>query len=261
MPAASDLGEHLRAHFLRERSAVDRHPCAEDLLDYREGRLAAPEEEALRGHLAACPDCTALVLELSSMGPAVEAASRELAEEEVEAAWQRQLSRLGSRRRALRRSPPAGAFHWSWVMAASLALVSVLLGVLVSKQGQTIARLQEAQVNPPLVNLAPIGSLREGRSAPGELRFEPQAARAWVILNPEAELDFASYEVRIVAGGGREVLRLEDLSLSAGRNFRLEVPRGLLPSGEYRILLLGVRPNDRRALEEFALSVLPAPAP
>jgi hypothetical protein len=254
MPSSSDPSERLRTHFRKERSAMHRHPLPEQITAYHERRLSPDEMEEMRAHLAACPDCTAELLDLVDLveggGPAGSAISRT----DLDAAWQRHKPHLASLP-AHRDEGGGSPIHRPWPTVA-LGLAAALLAVIALAQWRTIAHLRQPQVNPPLINLVPVGSLRQGDEVVPELR--PSAKeRVWVILNPSIELDPAAiYAVEVVGPAGEAVLRFEDLQPSEAANFRLEIPRALLSPGSYQILLERGA-GEGRLVQTFALDVRP----
>lgn len=229
---------------------TDRHPAPERLVAYHERRLPPGEVEEMRTHLAACPDCTtqllALVELLDEQDEPVAAPTRD----ELDAAWQRQRARL-------RRTGPPRRRTW---VTASLGLAAALLAVVTLVQWRTIVQLRQPQVNLPLVNLEPAGSVRQEARNAGELRFPEEARRAWVILNPVAELKDSSYSVHFVAPDGEVVYRFESLQSSEAGNFRLEIPRDALKEGSYQVLLLRRGSGRSQIVEEYKLSVRLSPA-
>jgi|GEM_PF-1042022 len=261
MPSSSEPTEPLRAFFRQERRPFDHHPAPEQIVAYHERRLSPEETETFRAHLATCPDCTSQLLGLAELldGNATDdETAAELPRAELDAAWRRQRRRLfpvapapqpDRRRLSL---PP---LRRAWAAAASMGLAAALLAAVVAVQWQTIVRLKQPQVNPPLVNLVPMGSVRQGFPEIPVLNLPAKVERAWVILNPEGELDFSSYDAELRAADGRVVLRLADLRSSEAGNFRLEFPRALLAAGDYRIVLLGKRDGQRRTVGEFAFRV------
>lgn len=256
MPSSSDPTEQLRAHFRRERNTMDRHPSPEQIAAYHEQRLSPDAMEEMRAHLVTCPDCTAQLLDLAALFEAEEDPGAEISPVEMDAAWQRQQARLSPvppvvRLEERRASAP---LRRPWATAA-LGLAAALLAVIALAQWRTIAQLRQPQANPPLVNLTPSGSLRQGVERIPELRVPAEARRVWVILNPTVELDAASYDVEVVAPDGQVVLRLENLQGSEAANFRLEIPSDILRAGNHRILLTRGNAEDREVVEEFDLSV------
>ncbi len=261
MSSSSDPTEPLRAFFRKERQSVDQHPPPEQIVAYHEHRLSPEEMETFQTHLAACPDCTSQLLGLADLfeeDTAEDEPVSEMPHAELDAAWQKQRQRLFPAapatfpdRRQLNPPPPRRA---SWA-TASLGLAAALLAIVVAVQWQTIAHLKQPQVNPPLVNLVPIGSVRQGLQEIPELHRSESSERAWVILNPEGELDFSSYDAELRDSGGKLVLRLADLHSSKAGNFRLEIPRALLAEGKYRIVLFGKKAGRNRNVGEFAFRV------
>lgn len=264
MPSSSDPTEDLRTFFRNERQSFDLHPAPEQIVAYHERRLSPEEMERFRTHLVACPDCTSQLLGLAELldGDAGDGeAISEMPRKELDAAWQRQRERLFPTAPAAlpdRRRLSASPLRRAWTAAASLGIAATLLAAVVGIQWQTIVRLKQPQVNPPLVNLVPMGSVRQGLSEVPELRLPANGERAWVILNPEGDLDFPSYDAEIRTSAGKVVLRLTDLRSSEASNFRLELPRTLLTEGEYRIVLVGKKAGQSRTLSEFAFRVRPS---
>ncbi len=243
--------------------SIDPHPSPEQLVAYHERRLPEEEAEEIRAHLVACADCTVQLLGLADLLDGDENGAAGLSRADLDAAWRRQRERLpvaplvspapvvSLEDRRAAKAPR----RWSWATAASLGLAAALAGVVVA-QWRTIERLEQPQVNLPLVNLAPLDSVRRGsREVAGELRFLKGAERAWVILNPGADPDSSLYDVRIATKTGAVVLVLQDLRITESGNVRLEIPRAVLSTGTYEIQLF--KAGRHRILERFELEVLP----
>ncbi len=237
MPSRPDPTDELRDLLRSERHATGPHPDPEQLVAYHERRLSPGEAEEVRAHLAACPDCTAQLLALA------------------------ELFEMGAPHVEADRAPLAKVvpLRRSWGTAA-LGLAAALFAIVSLVQWRTIVQLRQPQANPPLVNLAPVGSTRQGAPV-SELRLPAGARRVWVILNPLAEPDTSAYDVEVIAPDGEVVLRLDNLRRSEKDNFRLEIPRDVLSEGDHRILLWGRTPGGREASGEFSLRVLLDPAP
>lgn len=259
MPSSSDPTEPLRTFFRQEHRSRDRHPSPEQIVAYHERRLPPEEMELFRAHLAACPDCAAELLGLADLIGGDDGLASEAPRAELDAAWQKQRERLFPAAAPVpfperhRRGVPS--LRRAWTAAASLGLAAALLAAVVVVQWRTIVRMQQPQVNPPLVNLVPVGSVRQGLQEVPVLRLPAHGERAWVILNPEGELDFSSYDAELKKADGTVILRLMDLHSSEAANFRLELPRALLEKGEYRIVLIGKKAGQSRVVEEFAFRV------
>jgi len=261
MPSRPDLTEALRARLQGERYA--RHPLPEELVAYHEQRISSDEADEIRAHLVACPGCVAELLGLADLSEEKDDSGSEVARAEMDAAWQRQRARLFP-------SPPASftparkttaPIHPAWAAAASLGLAAALLAVVAIAQWRTIATLSQPLANPPLVNLAPAGSVRQESGEASRLLLSANAQRAWVILNPARELSSPSYDVDLLDSKRRLVLRFQGLQPSEAANFRLEIPRTVLPVGDYRILLFARQAESRQFQEEFDLRVRSATSP
>jgi hypothetical protein len=249
----------LRNFFRQEHGSLDQHPPPEQILAYHERRLPPEEMEIFRTHLAACPDCTSELLGLADLFAEDGNLDSKVPRPELDAAWQRQRERLSPAVAPVpfpQRPRPGGpSLRRAWTAAASLGLAAALLAAVVVVQWRTIVQMKQPQVNPPLVNLVPVGSVRQGLQEVPVLRLPARGERVWVILNPEGELGSSSYDAELREAGGKVILRLRDLQSSEAANFRLEIPRALLREGEYRIVLLGTKAGQSRVVEEFAFRV------
>src|SRR5262245_53308308 len=64
------------------------HPAPEQLFEYQEGLLREEEEAKVQDHLALCPDCTRMVLELAgTVEPEFPEVEGPLSEERMAALW------------------------------------------------------------------------------------------------------------------------------------------------------------------------------
>lgn len=257
MPSSSDPTESLRAHFRKERQSIERHPAPERIAAYHEHRLGPEETEEIREHLAACPDCAAQLLAFASLSDEDELPGPEMSRADLDAAWERQKARLFSNPPAVlaeRRKPPVSS-RWAWATAATMGLAAALLTVVVIDQRKALEQLARPQANPPLVNLVPVGSVRQGAQDVPELRFPKEDEWAWVILSPP-ELGSPSYDAEVFGPEGERVFLFEDLQSSEADNFRIALPPSVLAApGDYRILLFGKKEGQRQDPEEFAFRV------
>lgn len=249
-------------NFSRERHTINQHLLPEQIVAYHERRLSPDEAERIRAHLADCPDCTTELLALADLFDGEDDSAAEISPGEMDAAWQRQRERLLpaapvvplESRKEVR--PP----RREWRIAAPFALAASLLAVVALVQWRTIVRLETPRANPPLVNLEPVGSVRQSQGTP-ELRLSDDAEWGWVILYPSSLEDGASYDVEVVAPDGEILLRFKDEKASEDDNFRLPIPLSGLTAGNHRILLFERRDGQRRrVLDEFELDVSFSPS-
>jgi hypothetical protein len=108
-------------------------------------------------------------------------------------------------------------------------------------------------VNLPLALLTPVEALR-GPATP--LRLSPQAPYVLLILELGDVEPFAAYRLDVARGGtGERVWRGDGLTRSGVSEITLALPRDLLPPGEYRLRLAGVREGKAVPVAEYALAV------
>ncbi len=262
--AENDFAQSLRLSPKTGRLEPDFHPTPEELAAYHEDRLPPTRENAVREHLIRCSECAALVLDLAELKdpeplPAPAA--------ELGTAWQKQRAQL--QERGLLPNPadstPAAAPRktslWGlrrvWTLAAVLSLTSLFLSVWVVTLEQSLRKVREPQVNPPVINLEPIGDVRSATVPPvPRLHLEP-GQRAWLIFNlagrpPEltfrAEFRDAADQVRWIRTGLRP---------SEAGNFRCELADDTLPPGRYRVLLWDGQGEPPERIAEYAFEVVP----
>ncbi|MCP4661121.1 MAG: hypothetical protein GY856_37440, partial [bacterium] len=216
-------------------------------------KLSSDEDETIREHLVHCDECAALVLELAALSESSAEPASEVSAFEVAAACRRQrprlLEELGS---GTAKAPSA---RWAWATAASLALATMALGLWVATLRQTVEELREPQVNPPVLNLEPVGAVRDPANAVPVMELVPGASRGWLILNPAEDPGCSSYRVEFIASDGRSLWTRAGFERSEAGNFRLELPRALLPAGEYRVLLSGLRDGRQEPIDEYRLRI------
>jgi len=239
-----DLVVALRESLGESGSPAGSHPAPEELADYLEGRLSAGAEEEIGSHLLDCEDCSALLLELDGLKR--ETPETVVADFETAAAWRHQRARL------------FGDASTSWfgvrALAASLALVSLGLGVWIVALERRLERLRAPQLEVPIANLEPLGSMRD----PGSLTSVaiPADAIRWVlILNLIEDSEAQVYRLEMTDSEGRRVTAQDGLRKSPTGGFRLSLPRDFVPPGVYRIRLADGR--DDRTIEEYSLRIEP----
>ncbi len=232
----------LREHF-RQSRAVSQHPAPEQLAAYHDDQLSSEREQAIRQHLVHCEDCAAIVLQLAADADSPAEPDAEVSDFEVAAAWRRQRVRLlehGALPAAEGvRTPPA--LRLAWATAAALALVILPLSLRVGSLRQTVRELREPQINPPVLNLEPVGTVRDVAVPVPAIELSSGFSRGWLILNLVEDPQALSYRVEFITSDGRTAWAREGLRKSEAGNFRLELTGDFLLPGQYRVLLSGLR--------------------
>ena len=223
------------------RPAAD-HPPVEELAAYHHGQMAPARGEEIREHLALCPECSDLLLELEAFeaDPAPGAAQVGVVDFEEAAAWRHLSDRLqaaGEPVTAPAAAPPRrrrAAPAWAPALAAAALVACVGLGLGVAALRTEVAELRRPQGDVPIVNLEPAGYTR---SEPETVSVGP-GERFVVLLNPPSFPHPIEHRVEILDGGGRRVWAGSVRPTEAG-NFHLGLSRSFLPPGAYRIRLHG----------------------
>lgn len=257
MPTSSDPTDALRAHFRAERE--DEHPPGEQLAAYHERRLPSKEAEAVRRHLAACPDCAGQLLDLAALLEAEEAPSPVLSGPEIDAAWQRQRARRfgPSPVVPLARRQAAPSWRRAWGIAACLALALGGGAVLWFRPGPTISRAGAPRVHGPTLELDPIGATRGNKPPLPKLEFTAGEEGRRVILNSRMRPSAFGYEAQLVAPDDRVLQIFSALAANEAGHVHLDVPRDAIPPGSHRIRIRLSAPSGH---EEYELQIDNPPA-
>jgi len=202
-----------------ERRVLLNHPMPDELVDYQAGDVTAAERERIQEHLALCAACSQAVLDVAPL-PEVR-----LSDRTVTAAW----ARFEGRRR-----PAVGPLS----LAAALFLAVLGLGCELSLLRREAAA---PRAGLQIVDLLPAGEdvQRSGGDASAAVQAPEWVDHLVLVLNLTQDPVLPVYAFRITAADGREVWRGENLRPSTDGVLALEVPRRLLPAGEYRIGLSG----------------------
>lgn len=246
-----EVSEAIRELAAEERRGRTPHVLPEDLLAYQEGQLSAQESEAVRDHLAVCPECADLVLDLARF-PGIEpaAATGGLSEEQRWEALRARLEAEGDlgpapppagRDQPLQRSRPFRSLPG--LLAAGLAAACLGLALWAFALQQRLAELSRPAGRIAVSSLVP----RETGAERAPEGIEPTAVPAWadrvlLILNLFEPRSYSAYQVEIfnALDEGEKVWSSRDLQRSADGSFAFEVPRSFLPAGPYRIELSGL---------------------
>ncbi len=255
--SGSDLKEVLRAHFRQARPVSVRHPSPEQLAAYHDDQLSSEDEEAIRQHLVDCEDCAAIVLQLAADSESPAVPGDEVSDFEVAAAWRRQRVRLleGGALPAGEVAKTPAALRRAWATAASLAFLTLALSLWIGSLRQTVQELREPQINPPVLNLEPVGTVRDVASPVPAIELSAGVSRGWLILNLVEDPQAPSYRVEFMASDGRSVWVREGLQKSEANNFRLELTGDLLPPGQYRVVLSARREMRHELIAEYSLRI------
>ena len=270
------LGEALKDLAARARRDLGAHLSPEQLAAYHAGELPEDEVEQIRDHLALCPECGELLLDLADFedpGPPAEIPG--LTDADVDAAWQDLKARLAGQPAperpaapaeiavptnpaepvpkpppenvvALQRREPSGpSWRVGYGLAAMFAIAAVGLSIWVGSLYRQVRQAGEPRVFASVITL---GETTRGDS---ENRLAPDWTEAKVRLRPSVE---RGTRVRLQieeADTGRVLWTSSAFQAQSSIEFSLK--RSFLEPGNYLVRILGAE-NDE-VLEDFPLQI------
>ena len=252
---------------------ADTHPGPEDLFAYLDRKLRVDDAERVREHLAFCPHCSRLVLNLKRFPGVRPLQGKSPSRGAVSRAWKDFRDRLDEgelepeeSEEAVPRAnaplvlwPPVGFQKVLPAIAAALLILCLGLSGWVVSLRQKIETVSQPKVHVHLTDLVPVGEAAiRARDSRVEVRVPEWADRLVVILNLFESGSYAEYHADISEApptGRRQVWSHQDLRQSPDRNFVIELPREFLPAGSYRIDLFGVEGGQRVRLAEYLLAL------
>lgn len=252
------------------RSRTEDHPPVEDLLAHATGELSVEARDDLQEHLARCPQCAGVARDLAAfpdLEPPPGTAPPD--DERVQAAWRR-FARAAERHASAddQEAPPAAlvpphrAGAWAplpWALAAALLLATLSLGFWGLRLQRDLARLADARINVPVVELAPVGEAAERGPATERVVVASGGRSAVFVLELGDLRPFARYRVRLLADGQRELWSRTGLEPRGEGRFTLELPLRLLAPGRYELRLSGLDEGAETTLASYRFAVSPAP--
>ncbi len=252
----------------------------DELLRFRSGRMEDEERERLLERAATSPEVARALLDARHF-PEVEPIEERhrVSEDDVSRQWQRFQERLGvppgtpqEERTPVSEAgpklPSAGAppshhpkdgwlshLFGSLRFAQSAAAVLLLLSLGLSWVLFTdLSGSPGPRLNLPIVELVP--ESEQGERTEGEpLRISADADGIFLVLALHGRYSYTTYQVEIWGAGEEPVWSSTELRRSFEGIFTLELPRGFLPAGRYRITLRGVDGERRENLATYRLAI------
>ncbi len=244
----------------------------DELARFRAGLLEPEDFEDLLERAAVSPR-TADALRDTSRFPDVEPADerQRMSEEDLDRHWRRFEQRLSNEVRLEAQAPVVKdrrgiSRRWRWLSslagsarvaqaAAALLLVSLGLSWWGIDRGPGSEGIQP-RLNLPIVELVPTGESGQ-RTDVQAIELPAGADGFFLVLTLRDPRRYPIYEARIEGPSGTELWSSAELERAEEGFFTLELPRGFLPPGRYRIVLSGVNGERRDRLAIYELAIGP----
>ncbi len=239
--AEQALGERA----LRDREA---HLTPDQVVAYYEGELAAQDEERVQDHLALCQECADLALDYQAF-PEIEPASEGLRASPAEADWQAVRSRLFNHR---------SSFWLSQALAASFFLTTLGAAYLASYYRGKLSELSEPRFIDVVSDLTPEEDPMLQDESEAVTTVPPRASHLIFVLHPPILPSEADYLVEILESPSPDAEVLwsgRGLEPTADGYFVLEMTRGFLPGGSYRVRLSTLEGERKHAVAHYTLRI------
>ncbi len=232
-----ELDSAIRAVASEEYAAPARHPAPDDLLEYHLDNLEAAHRDRVQEHLSLCSECAQVILDYAAFPEFGEVAMSEADDPQESERTDRVLPRADMPPPVARRLPV-----WSYPLAASLLLGMFALGRWSPSPSPPDA---VPRAGGYFADLAPTENGQRGE--PQTLTIPTWADRLWLLLELGTPDQHPRYEA-VLERDGRPLWR-STVQRNANGVFSVEVPRGFLPVGRYRIRIAG---ESRGAMEPLA---------
>lgn len=241
-----DLESVLRGMAADALASGGGHLTADELVDYHAGGLTPKDRDRVQEHLAACPECAGLLLDISSFQEPAPAAS----EFEVAAVWRGVRERTGEPAVVAR---PSRSPRWLQAVAASLLVATVALSFRAVSLGRQLDEARQPQINAPVQDLrAP----SRGAGSPAvTLDLEAGTRLFTLVVQPASREDHPDYEAALLRADGSEVWRGRGLRKNRFGSFTLTLSRDLAGPGSYVVRLFGLDGERRVPLGEYTLRI------
>lgn len=215
----------------REDQSPDVHLPDIELIQYRNGRLAAEAAERARVHLVACRQCRSSFLELSRLEQAIHKACRPKSAFESPA----------------RRSSPlkwlATLLGWpmDWrlrALATALLLGCLGIGFWNFTLRRSVTALSQPHAQPWIEDLYAVDDpMRDSLEGPDTLELSSSNSDLILLLHLPIDIHSPKVTVTILSSEGGPLWTGSVFQVLLERTVSLTIPRRFMPPGEYRLLV------------------------
>jgi hypothetical protein len=250
---------HELARRARRKEGAGAHPAPEALTAYHAGELSASAAEELQEHLAVCPLCARLLLDLPGfLEPPAPPAARD---EEADADWGELRKHLPVPSTSAALRPRVAAVSRLSPPRLARLLAAALLAVAIGTPlGWILARRAAAPELPPESMALEAGEVQRGNPEPAAPAIVHTAAAASVlVLHLAREQSNLRFRVELWGAGAPaapSVTPPHALQAIDSHTLLLILARRQLAAGRYSIRVVDPEQRSREPLGEFAILVV-----
>lgn len=237
----------------RQRQGSGFHPGLETLTAYHAGELAREAEAALQDHLAVCPHCSRLLLDL----PAFLASPDRIESSgvEVDASWQKLRKNLPApgERTGSASEPKARSTRRALLLAACLLIASTAVVLwMVARRSSPV------EFPPTMVFLYPGESHRGAPEPPTPAILHAEAAANILVLHLAKEQPDLRFGVELEAVGARGERRVSPLGATVidAHTLLLVLARHQLAPARYQIRVFAPEHPSAEPLGDYPIQVV-----
>lgn len=266
MSTKASLADLIRTVADEERRHLLPPPTSHQLARYAAGELPEEEAERIRDYLALSPEGRGEVLALAAPPPAEPPSeAHRVSDEEVDEAWRSIAAELGtslagdasSARQASHGEKLGFVASLKWFFTFPVTVPALVTAMVVGFLGASLWQRDAPRLNVEISDLVPADQVTRSGD-PEALSTVPAGARAYLwLLDVDDLTEYAAYAIEIADDGGTLVWSGETRKRTSIGNLNVEVPRGYLAPGSYRVTLFGVEAGERKLLEEYRVRVAP----
>lgn len=238
------------------REDPGKHPSVESIFSYQARELPTDEGQEIQKHLAACPDCSRLLLALSDALTGDFGRSETADGLDAEEDWRRLRTRIAEE---LKPSAQAASQHVQiptrrWRETRTYALAAILC---VAVTGLSIFALREnwGTTTKPSPIYVPSASMARSVDLIKRIEIEPgEENDLSFVLEAPVGISFPGYGLEVRDAKGRIVLR-RDTVVRQPDGFAFMVSPNVLTEGRFEIQVKGLREGNSTIVGKYWIEV------
>ena len=233
----------------------DKHPSVESISSYHARELSAEESQEIQQHLAACRECTRLLLALSDALTGDQSSSETGDDLRVKEDWGRFRARIQEEREPLGHAVlrpfqtlPQRQRAIAYALAALLSVAIIGFSIYALRQSMGAATKSTTI-------FVPSASIARSVDLVKEIELDPRENRSLVfVLEAPTGIGFPAYSLEIRDAQGKTLLRREAL-VKKSEGFNFEISSSTLKEGRFEIQVQGLRDGHSTIVGKYWIEI------